>query len=160
MALLWVTEAVPISATALLPLVLLPLLGISPIKQAAAPYADPIIYLFMAGSCCAGDGALESPPTIALAIINSVGTRSRSLVLGFLCAATAFLPVNGALAMGVNQPALLLCVPVAVAASADFALPVGTPPNAIAYSSGLVSLPRRVKAEIWVDLLFAVLLPC
>jgi solute carrier family 13 (sodium-dependent dicarboxylate transporter), member 2/3/5 len=73
--------------------------------------------------------------------------------------ATAFLPVIGALAIGVGQPVLLLCVPVALAASADFALPVGTPPNAIAYSSGLVSLPRMVKAGIWVNLLFAVLLP-
>jgi sodium-dependent dicarboxylate transporter 2/3/5 len=73
--------------------------------------------------------------------------------------ATAFLPVIGALAIGVDQPALLLCVPVALAASADFALPVGTPPNAIAYSSGLVTLPRMLKAGIWVNLLFALLLP-
>ena len=73
--------------------------------------------------------------------------------------ATAFLPVMGALALGVNQPALLLCVPVTLAASADFALPVGTPPNAIAYSSGLVSLPKMIKAGIWVNLLFALLLP-
>jgi sodium-dependent dicarboxylate transporter 2/3/5 len=73
--------------------------------------------------------------------------------------ATAFLPVIGALAIGTNQPVMLLCVPVALAASADFALPVGTPPNAIAYSSGLVTLPRMVKAGIWVNLLFAALLP-
>jgi sodium-dependent dicarboxylate transporter 2/3/5 len=73
--------------------------------------------------------------------------------------ATAFLPVIGALAIGVGQPVLLLCVPVALAASADFALPVGTPPNAIAYSSGLISLPRMVKTGIWVNLLFALLLP-
>jgi sodium-dependent dicarboxylate transporter 2/3/5 len=73
--------------------------------------------------------------------------------------ATAFLPVVGALAIGINQPVLLLCVPVALAASADFALPVGTPPNAIAYSSGLVSLPRMVKSGLWVNLLFALLLP-
>ncbi len=73
--------------------------------------------------------------------------------------ATAFLPVIGALAIGTNQPVLLLCVPVALAASADFALPVGTPPNAIAYSSGLVTLPRMVKAGIGVNLLFAALLP-
>lgn len=73
--------------------------------------------------------------------------------------ATAFLPVIGALAIGVDQPVLLLCVPVALAASADFALPVGTPPNAIAYSSGLVTIPRMVKAGIWMNLLFALLLP-
>jgi sodium-dependent dicarboxylate transporter 2/3/5 len=59
----------------------------------------------------------------------------------------------------VDQPALLLCVPVALAASADFALPVGTPPNAIAYSSGLVSLPRMFRAGVWVNLLFAIMLP-
>jgi sodium-dependent dicarboxylate transporter 2/3/5 len=73
--------------------------------------------------------------------------------------ATAFLPVIGALAAGVNQPVLLLCVPVALAASADFMLPVGTPPNAIAYSSGLVTLPRMVRAGIWVNLTFALLIP-
>jgi sodium-dependent dicarboxylate transporter 2/3/5 len=71
----------------------------------------------------------------------------------------AFLPVISGLAAAVNQPALLLCVPVAIAASADFALPVGTPPNAIAYGSGLVSLPRMVKAGILVDLLFVILIP-
>lgn len=71
----------------------------------------------------------------------------------------AFLPVISGLAAAVNQPAILLCVPVAIAASADFALPVGTPPNAIAYGSGLVSLPRMVKAGIWVDLLFVILIP-
>jgi sodium-dependent dicarboxylate transporter 2/3/5 len=73
--------------------------------------------------------------------------------------ATAFLPVIGALAVGVNQPVLLLCVPVALAASADFMLPVGTPPNAIAYSSGLVSLPRMVRAGLWANLTFALLIP-
>lgn len=73
--------------------------------------------------------------------------------------ATAFLPVIGALAIGINQPPLLLCVPVALAASADFALPVGTPPNAIAYGSGLITLPRMLRAGLRVDLLFALLLP-
>jgi sodium-dependent dicarboxylate transporter 2/3/5 len=71
----------------------------------------------------------------------------------------AFLPVIASLAIAVDQPLLLLCVPVTLAASADFALPVGTPPNAIAFGTGLVSLPRMVKAGIWVDLLFVLLIP-
>ena len=71
----------------------------------------------------------------------------------------AFLPVIGSLAMAVDQPLMLLCVPVTLAASADFALPVGTPPNAVAFGTGLVSLPRMVKAGIWIDLLFALLIP-
>ena len=49
MAIWWVTEAIPIYATALLPLLLLPLLGISGIDEAAAPYAEPTIFLFMGG---------------------------------------------------------------------------------------------------------------
>jgi sodium-dependent dicarboxylate transporter 2/3/5 len=91
------------------------------------------------------------------------------LVVGVMIIATAltsntattaaFVPVIASLAVGINQPILLLTVPVAVAASADFALPVGTPPNAIAYGSGLVSLPRMVRAGIWVNLLFAILIP-
>jgi len=71
----------------------------------------------------------------------------------------AFLPVIGSLAIAVNQPVLLLAVPVALAASADFMLPVGTPPNAIAYGSGLVTLPRMIRSGIWVNILFAIMIP-
>ena len=49
MAILWMTEAIPIPVTALLPLVLFPLLGVAPIQGAAAPYANPVIYLFLGG---------------------------------------------------------------------------------------------------------------
>jgi hypothetical protein len=45
----WVTEAIPIAATALLPLAVLPLMGVSSTKDAAAPYADPIIFMFNGG---------------------------------------------------------------------------------------------------------------
>lgn len=98
------------------------------------------------------------PPLAIVFLVTSVMIVATALTSN-TATATAFLPVVGALAVGVNQPALLLCVPVALAASADFALPVGTPPNAIAYGSGLVSLPRMLRAGIWVDLLFAILLP-
>ncbi|RYD37850.1 MAG: SLC13/DASS family transporter, partial [Verrucomicrobiaceae bacterium] len=52
-----------------------------------------------------------------------------------------------------------LAVPVAMAASADFMLPVGTPPNAIAYGSGLVTLPEMMRAGFRVNILFAILIP-
>lgn len=71
----------------------------------------------------------------------------------------AFLPVIGALAVTLDLPILLLTAPVALAASADFMLPVGTPPNAIAYGSGLVPLPRMIRSGLWVDLLFLLLIP-
>ena len=49
MAVWWVTEAVDISVTALLPLFLFPLLGVQSIEDTAAPYAHPMIFLFMGG---------------------------------------------------------------------------------------------------------------
>ncbi|MFH1525397.1 MAG: anion permease, partial [Bacteroidota bacterium] len=45
MAVFWITEAIPISITALLPLVLFPILGIADIKSASQPYANPVVFL-------------------------------------------------------------------------------------------------------------------
>ena len=104
-------------------------------------------------------GGLSGWPPPAIVFLVTAAMILATALTSNTATATAFLPVVGALAVGVGQPALLLCVPVALAASADFALPVGTPPNAIAYGSGLVTLPRMLRAGIWVDLLFAVLLP-
>lgn len=91
MAVWWITEAIPIYATALLPLVLLPLLGVATIADAASPFANPVIYLFMGGFIIAG--ALEScglHRRMAVAIIRTVGTRPANLIGGFM-AATAFI---------------------------------------------------------------------
>ena len=49
MACWWLTESVPLAVTAMLPLVLFPLLGIASIDQTAAPYANSLIFLFMGG---------------------------------------------------------------------------------------------------------------
>ena len=49
MAVWWMTEAIPIYATSLLPLAILPLLGAFTIRETAAPYAHELIYLFMGG---------------------------------------------------------------------------------------------------------------
>ena len=91
MAVWWVTEALPIPVTSLLPLVLFPLLGVLTIDAAAAPYANPVIFLFMGGFIIAK--ALERTglhKRAALATIRVVGTRPRNLVGGFM-AATAFI---------------------------------------------------------------------
>ncbi|RBP39823.1 sodium-dependent dicarboxylate transporter 2/3/5 [Roseimicrobium gellanilyticum] len=103
-------------------------------------------------------GLSDWPPVAIVFLVTAVMVVATALTSNTATTA-AFLPVISGLAAAVNQPAILLCVPVAIAASADFALPVGTPPNAIAYGSGLVSLPRMVKAGIWVDLLFVLLIP-
>jgi len=49
MAVWWITEAIPLYATALLPLAVFPLFGIASMQEAAAPYAHELIYLFMGG---------------------------------------------------------------------------------------------------------------
>ena len=49
MAAWWITEAIPVFATAMLPIILLPFLGVATTKEALVRYADPIIYLFLGG---------------------------------------------------------------------------------------------------------------
>jgi solute carrier family 13 (sodium-dependent dicarboxylate transporter), member 2/3/5 len=91
MAVWWITEAIPIPATALLPLVFFPLLGIANINGAAAPYANPIIFLFMGGFMIAlAMQRWELHRRIALMVILAVGTEPIRLIGGFMIAA-AFL---------------------------------------------------------------------
>jgi sodium-dependent dicarboxylate transporter 2/3/5 len=83
----WITESAPIPVTALIPLTFFPLLGIMPMKAAASPYADPIIFLFMGGFFIAL--ALEKHrlhERIALSLIRITGTSGNGIILGFLIA--------------------------------------------------------------------------
>ncbi len=91
MAIWWMTEAIPIPATALLPLALFPLLGVADISEAAAPYANPLIFLFLGGFIVAIAMARWSlHRRIALRIIHLVGVQPRRIVTGFAISA-AFL---------------------------------------------------------------------
>ena len=87
----WITEAIPIPVTSLLPLVLFPLTGGLDLKLTASSYGDKIIYFYMAGFFLAI--AIEKwnlHKRIALNIIKVVGYNKKSMVLGFMIA-TAFL---------------------------------------------------------------------
>lgn len=87
----WVTDAVPFSVTALLPLVLFPALGVMSASKAAAPYANPIIFLFMGGFFIAL--ALEKHrlhERIALNLIKLTGTSGNGIIMGFMIS-TAFI---------------------------------------------------------------------
>ncbi|MBN1598861.1 MAG: DASS family sodium-coupled anion symporter [Bacteroidales bacterium] len=91
MAVWWITEALPISVTALLPLALYPLLKIMDAKSVVIPYANENIFLFMGGFFIAMAMQKHSlHRRIALVIIYHLGTSPRKLVLGFMVA-TAFL---------------------------------------------------------------------
>lgn len=91
MACWWITEALPIAATALVPLVLFPVLGVRSIDAAAAPYANPLIFLFLGGFVVAvAMQRWNLHRRIALSIVQRVGTRPQRIVIGFIIA-SAFL---------------------------------------------------------------------
>lgn len=70
---------------------------------------------------------------------------------------TTFLPVVAAIAVGAGMDPLLLTVPITLAASCAFMLPVATPPNAIVFGSGLLTIPKMVRAGIALNLIGIVL---
>lgn len=87
MAFWWLTEALPVAVTALMPLILFPALGLFDFKVSAAPYAHPLIFLFMGGFIIAK--AIESwnlHRRIALLIVRAFGTRPDYLIAGFMLA--------------------------------------------------------------------------
>jgi len=63
------------------------------------------------------------------------------------------LPVMGAIALQAGLPPLVLMVPITIAASCAFMLPVATPPNAIVFATGHLSIPQMVRAGIWLNLI-------
>ncbi len=91
MAIWWISDAIPLAATSLIPLVLFPLLGILPGKEVAPVYVNYVIFLFLGGFLIAL--AMERwnlHRRIALNIVSFVGSQPSRLVLGFMIA-TAFL---------------------------------------------------------------------
>ncbi len=156
MAVFWIAEAMPIPATALLPLALFPLLGLGNIRDSSAPYANPIIYLFLAGFLIAL--AMERwnlHRRIAINLISFIGVKPKRIIAGFLIAsaflsmwvsntATALMMLPIALsvirlipesersqsAMRAFSTALLLAVAYGCT-TGGMATLIGTPPNAL-----------------------------
>ena len=89
MAVWWMTEALPFAATALLPLLLFPLLGISDFDAVAESYANDTIFLFLGGfMLAAGMQRWNLHIRIALHIVSLMGTRPTRIVGGFMIATT------------------------------------------------------------------------
>ncbi|MYL63229.1 DASS family sodium-coupled anion symporter [Bacillus hwajinpoensis] len=87
----WITEAIPIPATSLLPLILFPLTGALEGDLTASAYGDNTIFLFMGGFLIAlSMQKWNLHKRIALFIISAIGTSTEKIVLGFM-AATGFL---------------------------------------------------------------------
>ena len=155
MAVWWSTEAVPIPATSLLPVLLIPLLGIDSLAKATAPYANPTIFLFLGGFLLGlAMQRWNLHKRIALATLLAVGNQPSRQIAGFMIA-TAFismwvsntatsimmlpigLSVIGLLTEGSAREqserfATALLLGIANAASVGgIATLIGTPPNAL-----------------------------
>ena len=172
MAIFWLTEALAIPATALLPIVLFPALGVVDATTAAAPYASDILFLFLGGFLIAA--AMERCGVhrrIALAIIAQVGTSPGRIVFGFMAAA-AFLSMWIS-----NSATTAMMLPIAIAIGEVFdqekegegglATPlllglayaatiggtttlIGTPPNAVLAASTAGLLGREIGFLHWM----------
>ena len=120
MALLWMTEAIPIPVTALLPLVLFPLLDVAPLKDAAAPFANPVIYLFLGGFVLAlGLQRWRLHERVAFWIVGQTGSRVSRVLAGFMVA-TAFV------SMWINNSATtVMMLPMAISVAALFRARMG-----------------------------------
>lgn len=111
-----ITEAMPIVATSLLPIALFPLLGVTTTREAAAPYGNDLVFLFMAGFFLAT--ALEhwqSHVRVAYRLVLAVGLTGRRAVLGIMLA-TAFIS-----AWISNTATAAMMYPIAMAVGALFA---------------------------------------
>lgn len=169
----WVLEVLPIAATALLPIVLFPMLGALGLGETTASYGHKYVFLYMGGFMLAM--AIEKwnlHKRIALHIIRSIGTNMHTIVLGFMVA-TAFLSMwisNTATAVMVMPMAIsivkqlkdnpqtakdenaifgkLLMLSIAYSASiGGIATLIGTPPNLV--FAGFVEEAYGVDIGFW-----------
>ena len=72
--------------------------------------------------------------------------------------ASTFIPILGATALGLGQNPLLLIIPATLGASCAFMMPVATPPNTIAYSSGHLKIFDMIKAGIWLNIISIIII--
>ena len=70
-----------------------------------------------------------------------------------LATTATFLPILGALALELGLSPLVLSVPITLAASCAFMLPVATPPNAVVFSSGFITIPQMIRAGLYLNVI-------
>lgn len=105
-----------------------------------------------------GVGALGNWPVVMLIALILLLIIFLTEITSNTATTAAFLPILASVAIGLGQNPLLLAIPAALGASCAFMLPVATPPNAIIYGSGKITIPEMSKAGIWLNFLFIILL--
>jgi len=133
MAVFWITEPIPIPATALLPLVLFPALGLGDIRETAAPFANPIVFLFLGGFIIAlAMQRWRLHRRVAIALIGALGTRPPAIVAGFLLS-------SALISMWVSNTATaLMMLPIALSVMALFPEDRQSAPMQRAFGSALL----------------------
>lgn len=120
----WITEAIPIPVTSLLPLILLPVTGAMKGSDVASSYGNDIIFLFLGGFFIAI--AMEKwnlHKRLALSIISLIGTSTQRILLGFMVA-------TGFLSMWVsNTAAVMMMIPMGLAITAQVATTLAGKPD-------------------------------
>ncbi|UPG67912.1 SLC13 family permease [Gordonia hongkongensis] len=101
---------------------------------------------------------LDTIPVIVLVVIAATAIIFLTEITSNTATAATFLPVAGGVAMGMGLDPLVLTIPVALAATCAFMLPVATPPNAVAYASGYVTIGQMIRGGLWLNLIGIVLI--
>lgn len=126
-----------------------------------------VLLLFGGGlslaSAIAGSGlstwiaeALQSLSNWPLLVVVSAATAIMILLTELTsntASAATLVPIGGAVAVSMGADPIVLALPLALAASCGFMMPVGTPPNAIAYASGQVTVQQMAWAGLWLNLI-------
>ena len=101
---------------------------------------------------------LAGVPIIVLVAVLAFAILFLTEITSNTATAATFIPVVGGVALGIGADPLLLTVPVALAATCAFMLPVATPPNAVAFGSGYVTIGQMVKGGFWLNIIALVII--
>ena len=91
-------------------------------------------------------------PPIVLVIIVVTAVVFFSEIASNTATATTLIPILAAMRAGLGVHPYMLVIPAAIAASMAFMMPVGTPPNAIVFSTGYITMPQMIKAGFWLNI--------
>jgi sodium-dependent dicarboxylate transporter 2/3/5 len=95
--------------------------------------------------------ALAAWPVIAIVAAATLGMIFLTELTSNTTSAATFLPFAAAVAVGIGLDPLVLTISMALAASCAFMLPVATPPNAIVYASGRITIAQMACAGLWLN---------
>ena len=100
-----------------------------------------------------GASAFSDLPIYALVLLTALAIIFLTEINSNTATITTFLPILGAIAIAFGINPLILVIPATLAASCAFMLPVATPPNAVVFGSGRITLPQMAKAGLSLNLI-------